>query len=889
MSSSGLSAHETLAWPCEISLATGAPPDWITVHVQSGWSIEELIHHCAALLKVDYQPGNTNSDSLELRYADREYMEIVHHVEGIKEFERLLLVSKQDGILPMKVLVSGIDINQGWWASPLPSSFNLAAKRTSNDDNEDEINDINENQNKSKERILSTKSSSFERNYYTAKMVPSLIGKAVIEVSCGKGHVAVVTKDGSLYTWGDPSNGRLGQYDSYFPSMMKNNSPSFSPPQRVKITLSKLLGNDDNNINSNVHGDYSSSASQMDIEEIKSYLVCCGDAHTFVATEAGLVCFGAYGPWLGTGISHLEIRDIYEPTLVPLERSQRYSILSYTNNDNSSNSNLDRQSRIQSIACGKDHTLVCTVDGKLYAWGEGEAGKLGHIVSQVSSSASSRSGWRKRKFLYRNFPEVALNKNSHGHIGVLVPSGSIAQDISASDSISQIESRSDGSSFASRSVMSLSTPHFQVCEYDNFSGPVLYITRPMYRQVSASISQQQSISASTNSSLEEDIDYQASLFDPSNNKSLGEIQSMLERSRKEQIEKYKSAGIDDVVNIPYDIPDITSNAKNRRDEESQENEYQWIFLLPDHTTCWRPRQVVLMKGYKVIQVSAGDRHSVVVVEEPLIVDGVKYLRRRLFSFGSNSTGQLAHTTCTMYSRDAKLKIIKSDMCSIPAEIKQLRPDILGLPLLFKYDSANRLRSTSNDDNGEDSVCEVGILSVSCGSEHTAAIASDGSLLVWGNVSSFFDDSQGIAAGPTPRLVLICGRSRKLFRSPMKISYISCGSNHILCITADGRCFLLRNNRTTEILTSHDQLLHLKEAAPNLEMGMDTTNNRNEREHYVKGAIGLNGDNEFQVVLLSSSYVSPIVDKDDEDKSSTKGKSSGKRSNGANSQNNCTFQ
>ena len=44
----------------------------------------------------------------------------------------------------------------------------------------------------------------------TPKLIQSLAGKVVCQVSCGNRHSAAVTMENELYTWGEGEYGRLG-------------------------------------------------------------------------------------------------------------------------------------------------------------------------------------------------------------------------------------------------------------------------------------------------------------------------------------------------------------------------------------------------------------------------------------------------------------------------------------------------------------------------------------------------------------------------------------------------------------------------------------------------------------------------------------------------------
>ena len=48
------------------------------------------------------------------------------------------------------------------------------------------------------------------RDVSTPKIVEALLGEDVVEVSAGDKHVAVVTSDGEVFTWGEGEHGKLG-------------------------------------------------------------------------------------------------------------------------------------------------------------------------------------------------------------------------------------------------------------------------------------------------------------------------------------------------------------------------------------------------------------------------------------------------------------------------------------------------------------------------------------------------------------------------------------------------------------------------------------------------------------------------------------------------------
>ncbi len=54
---------------------------------------------------------------------------------------------------------------------------------------------------------------SLPRSYDRPKMIQSLQGKHVKEISCGSNYSAAITSNGELYTWGQGAHGRLGHGD----------------------------------------------------------------------------------------------------------------------------------------------------------------------------------------------------------------------------------------------------------------------------------------------------------------------------------------------------------------------------------------------------------------------------------------------------------------------------------------------------------------------------------------------------------------------------------------------------------------------------------------------------------------------------------------------------
>ncbi|CAK8565352.1 unnamed protein product [Lathyrus sativus] len=153
-------------------------------------------------------------------------------------------------------------------------------------------------------------------------LLPKALESAVVldvqNIACGGQHVALVTKQGEIFSWGEESGGRLGHgVDSDVP-----------------------------------HPKLIDSLSNTNIE-----LVACGEYHTCAVTLSGdLYTWGDatynYG-LLGHGnqVSHWVPKRVNGP----LEGIH-----------------------VSSISCGPWHTAVVTSSGKLFTFGDGTFGVLGH-------------------------------------------------------------------------------------------------------------------------------------------------------------------------------------------------------------------------------------------------------------------------------------------------------------------------------------------------------------------------------------------------------------------------------------------------------------------------------------------------------------------------------
>nr|XP_047122358.1 uncharacterized protein LOC101237479 isoform X1 [Hydra vulgaris] len=132
-------------------------------------------------------------------------------------------------------------------------------------------------------------------------------------IACGRNHIAFVTNNKELYTWGKECGGR------------KDNVQNTCLPMRME----------------NLHN-----------QGIQVVSVACGEFHTIALCEEGVYSWGSneYGQ-LGVG----DTRTRYRPVLITHISSKQ----------------------IVSVVCGAYHTLAITSDYKVYSWGWGVHGQLG--------------------------------------------------------------------------------------------------------------------------------------------------------------------------------------------------------------------------------------------------------------------------------------------------------------------------------------------------------------------------------------------------------------------------------------------------------------------------------------------------------------------------------
>uniref|UniRef100_UPI0037E7E5B3 probable E3 ubiquitin-protein ligase HERC6 n=1 Tax=Semicossyphus pulcher TaxID=241346 RepID=UPI0037E7E5B3 len=160
-----------------------------------------------------------------------------------------------------------------------------------------------------------------QHNNYRRSRVPIPMKVPVVQVACGNFHSLALTKGGDVFTWGRNSHGQLG--------LGKDVALQHTP-----VLVTALTG-------------------------VAVTQISAGATHTFFLTLPGLVyCCGANKSGQ-LGLNRVDEKGRFNICEVPDLRP------------------LD----VSFISCGEAHSAVLTKDGKVFTFGEGSHGQLGHNSS----------------------------------------------------------------------------------------------------------------------------------------------------------------------------------------------------------------------------------------------------------------------------------------------------------------------------------------------------------------------------------------------------------------------------------------------------------------------------------------------------------------------------
>ncbi|KAJ1614819.1 regulator of chromosome condensation [Cryptosporidium canis] len=250
----------------------------------------------------------------------------------------------------------------------------------------------------------------------------------VVEVSSGALHNLVLTDQGEVYSWGCNDDGALGRLSA-----------------RLKAKLERLNGKrsggdcDDDDEDDDENDDEDDQAEEEDSEkypnkvefpesldggQVKVKSIICGDCYSCCLTDKGEVyLWGSYkdsGGYIGFPNFQLMTGSLvgykqYSPVKVPIfGRSEKCS---GGGSGRSKKIKLDQEPGLligeaKYIVGGENHTIVVTMDERIFAWGSTEFGQFG--INPVEDKME------KTRYIY----PTEINNETLG-----LPSSLVIQDI----------------------------------------------------------------------------------------------------------------------------------------------------------------------------------------------------------------------------------------------------------------------------------------------------------------------------------------------------------------------------------------------------------------------------------------------------------------------------
>jgi len=207
-----------------------------------------------------------------------------------------------------------------------------------------------------------------ETGHSIPRRVEALVGTGVAQIACGSRHTAIITTSGALYTWGDKENGVAGHGDTeghqYTPKLLEK----LSEKRILQLSAcgfhtgcltdqGEVYTWGEGKFGRLGHGAERNCHSPRLLETLlgkRPKQIACGGFHTAVITEDGKMY--TFGGGEHGQLGHGDKVNKVEPTIVQA---------------------LDKIF-ISQITCGWSHSVALTSRGRVYSWGNGDHGKLGH-------------------------------------------------------------------------------------------------------------------------------------------------------------------------------------------------------------------------------------------------------------------------------------------------------------------------------------------------------------------------------------------------------------------------------------------------------------------------------------------------------------------------------
>ncbi|XP_077975128.1 E3 ubiquitin-protein ligase HERC2-like isoform X2 [Styela clava] len=214
------------------------------------------------------------------------------------------------------------------------------------------------------------------------RIIESLRGVEVVDISAGGSHSAAISSRGKLYTWGKGRYGRLGHGDSedrLKPKMVevldgyhvRCVACGSGDAQTLCVTYKDDSMEESGIVWSWGDGDYGKlgrggsemSKVPVQIDGLKNkYIISvkCGSQFSLALSKAGLVYTWGKGDYFRLG--HGTDQHVRFPKVVEDLRGRK----------------------VIDVATGSLHVIVCSEEGEVYAWGDNDEGQIGDSTTQAA-------------------------------------------------------------------------------------------------------------------------------------------------------------------------------------------------------------------------------------------------------------------------------------------------------------------------------------------------------------------------------------------------------------------------------------------------------------------------------------------------------------------------
>lgn len=285
-----------------------------------------------------------------------------------------------------------------------------------------------------KKGVLGNQTGISSKNQKIPRIIQSLKNKEIIDISMGNHHMGAVTKNGEVYTWGHLSYGKLGHsLDILNPELDLTSTSGRSSIDKSKIKIPKK------------------------IEKIpKAKKVLCKYNNTFILTEEGeVLVLGSFEKGInGTGRKR---EAIEVPEKIKEFKNKKITSLSGGNNfclalddqgkvyswglnnygqlgegdsyveDRPVKIEALENSKIIKISCGENFAMALNDQGKVFSWGMGNCGQLGHgnkediktpmVIHFEEEVCDISCGDTHSAFLTRNGEVFVFGNGKEGQMG----------------------------------------------------------------------------------------------------------------------------------------------------------------------------------------------------------------------------------------------------------------------------------------------------------------------------------------------------------------------------------------------------------------------------------------------------------------------------------------